>query len=269
VALVGESGAGKSVLAYALLGVLDPSARITGGAAFLGGERLPGALDLALAMQNPARALNPVLTIGRQIADVLRAHGEPRRRVMTEALLRAVGLPAEAARAYPFTLSGGTAQRTMLALALAVDPSLLIVDEPTTGLDDEAERQLLDLLVMLGQQRGMATLLITHDLALAGARAARIAVLHAGQLVEQGEAATLLTRPSHPYTQALLRASPRPGVALAELTPIPGRAPDLSRADVPACRFLERCPRATARCRDTRPPLHMEGAHRIVCHVPA
>jgi peptide/nickel transport system ATP-binding protein len=269
VALVGESGAGKSVLANALLGVLAPSARVTGGGASLSGAALPGALGLALAMQDPARALNPVRPIGRQIADVLRAHGEPRRRTMTEALLHAVGLSNRAAHAYPHALSGGMTQRAMLALALATNPTLLIADEPTTGLDDEAEAQVLDLLALLGQQRGMATLLVTHDLTLAGARAARIAVLHAGQLVEQGEAARLLARPAHPYTQALLRASPRPGATLVDLAPIPGRAPDLARPDLPACRFVDRCPRAIARCRDARPPLHVDGTHRVACHAPA
>jgi peptide/nickel transport system ATP-binding protein len=283
-ALVGESGAGKSLLALTLLRLAEPAARITGGQVRLDGVDLLGvnaarmrALrggTLALVFQHPARALNPIRPVGRQIADVLRAHGRVSAGAAehhAETLLAQVGIaePAARARAYPFELSGGTCQRVMIALALAASPRLLIADEPTTGLDETAQTLVLDLLAALARQRGMATLLITHDLAMAAQRCQRIAVLHAGQLVELAEAATLLAQPRHPYTRALLRATPHPGGRLNALVPIPGGAPDLSSGDLPACRFFDRCAYRTGLCRSVAPPVRAFGAaQRVACHHP-
>lgn len=283
--LVGESGSGKSVTALAVMGLLDPAANVSGGQVLLDGtdllladERRMRALrgsTLALVFQNPARALNPLRPVGRQIEDVLRAHGRitaREARASALVMLDDVGIPspAERARAYPFELSGGTCQRVMIALVLAARPRLLIADEPTTGLDVITQALILDLLAELARERGMATLLITHDLALAAERCQRIAVMHAGQMAETAPAGRLVTQPRHPYTQALLRATPRPGLRLADLAAIPGGAPELWRHDLPACRFFNRCDRRTAICRASRPPLvAVATGHDVACHHPA
>ena len=225
-ALVGESGSGKSVTAYAVLGILDPAARVSGGKAMFGGLDLlsakPGQLagvrgrEIAMIFQNPRTALNPIRPVGRQIADVLIRHGNvPRREAPAQAIemLRAVGItdPARRAKAYPFEMSGGMCQRVMIAIALAAKPSLLIADEPTTGLDVTTQAVIMDLISDLASELGMATIFITHDLALAGQRAARIVVMHAGHVVESAPTRELFARPRHPYTAELIAATPELG----------------------------------------------------------
>ena len=282
-ALVGESGSGKSVTAYAVLGILDPAARITAGTAMFGGLDLlaakPNQLadvrgrEIAMIFQNPRTALNPIRPVGRQIADVLIRHGNvPSREAPAQAveMLRAVGItdPARRAKAYPFEMSGGMCQRVMIAIALAAKPSLLIADEPTTGLDVTTQAIIMDLISDLASELGMATIFITHDLALAGQRAARIVVMHAGHVVESAPTRELFARPRHPYTAELIAATPDSAASLDELASIPGSLPDLRRADLPPCRYSERCPRKLDACGQPLPRTETSVAHHVACWNP-
>lgn len=264
-ALVGESGSGKSVTAYAIMGILDAAARITSGRIMFGGLDLLHAGDkamaeirgreLAIVFQNPRTALNPIRPVGKQIADILVRHGNvtaaqaPRHAVEMLAKVR-IPDPKRRAAAYPFELSGGMCQRVMIAMALACEPALLIADEPTTGLDITTQAVIMDLLAELAASHNMATLLITHDLGLAAEYCDRIAVMHAGHLVETAPTADLFTMPRHPYTAKLIAATPGAVVRLDMLASIPGSLPDLRRADLPPCRYSERCERAMPDCRD-------------------
>ena len=283
--LVGESGSGKSVAALAVMGLQDRSATITGGRILFEGEDLLRANEarlgvlrgrrLAMAFQHPRRALNPTRPVGRQITDVLTAHASlSAKAAKAQALeaLRRVGVADPETRfdAYPFELSGGLCQRVTIALALAASPKLLIADEPTTGLDVTTQAIVLDLIAALAREQGLAMLLITHDLALASERCDRIAVLQAGQVVEIAPAAKLVQDPRHPYTQALIASTPRPGRAVADLSEAPGTTIDLSRPDLPACRFAPRCAKALSRCTSERPQLSEVGPrHRVACWVAA
>jgi oligopeptide/dipeptide ABC transporter ATP-binding protein len=283
IALVGESGSGKSVTAYAVMGILDPAGRVTGGKAMLGGLDLLAATpsqladvrgrEIAMIFQNPRTALNPIRPVGRQIADVLVRHGNvPGREAPARAIemLRAVGItdPARRAKAYPFEMSGGMCQRVMIAIALAAKPSLLIADEPTTGLDVTTQAVIMDLISDLATELGMATIFITHDLALAGQRAARIVVMHAGHVVESAPTRELFARPRHPYTAELIAATPDSAASLDELASIPGSLPDLRRADLPPCRYSERCPRKISDCDQPLPRPEAEAAHNVACWNP-
>ncbi len=283
IALVGESGSGKSVTAYAVMGILDPAGRVTAGQAMLGGLDLlhakPSQLaevrgrDIAMIFQNPRTALNPIRPVGRQIADVLVRHGNvPRREAPEQAveMLRAVGItdPARRAKAYPFEMSGGMCQRVMIAIALAAKPSLLIADEPTTGLDVTTQAVIMDLVNDLAGKMGMATIFITHDLALAGQRSARIVVMHAGHVVENAPTKELFTYPRHPYTAELIAATPDSAASLDELASIPGSLPDLRRADLPPCRYSERCPRKIDACAQPLPQATPGATHVVACWNP-
>jgi peptide/nickel transport system ATP-binding protein len=264
-ALVGESGSGKSVTAYAVMGILDPAARITSGRIVFGGLDLLGIAEkemagirgreLAIVFQSPRTALNPIRPVGRQIADVLIRHANvtaaqaPARAVEMLARVR-IPDPTRRAAAYPFELSGGMCQRVMIAMALACEPALLIADEPTTGLDITTQAVIMDLIADLAASQNMATLLITHDLALAAEYCDRIAVMHAGHLVETAPTAALFAAPRHPYTAKLIAATPGSVARLDMLASIPGSLPDLRRADLPACRYSERCERAGRDCRE-------------------
>ncbi|MGO9699822.1 MAG: ABC transporter ATP-binding protein [Xanthobacteraceae bacterium] len=283
IALVGESGSGKSVTAYAVMGILDRAGRVTGGKAMLGSLDLisakPSQLaeirgrEIAMIFQNPRTALNPIRPVGRQIADVLIRHGNvPGREAPAQAIemLRAVGItdPARRAKAYPFEMSGGMCQRVMIAIALAAKPSLLIADEPTTGLDVTTQAVIMDLISDLATELGMATIFITHDLALAGQRAARIVVMHAGHVVESAPTRELFARPRHPYTAELIAATPDSAASLDELASIPGSLPDLRRTDLPPCRYSERCPRKISACDQPLPRPEAEAAHNVACWNP-
>jgi peptide/nickel transport system ATP-binding protein len=222
-------------------------------------------------------ALNPIRPVGLQIEDVLRRHAVARGADLSTSLkqravqaLRDVAIadPERRVTAYPFELSGGMCQRVMIALALACRPSLLIADEPTTGLDVTTQAAVMDLITGLARERQMATLLITHDLALAADHCDRIVVMHAGQTVEAAPAATLFSAPRHPYTARLLGATPRADSAVHTLASVPGQLPDLRRADLPACRFAERCERASARCRQEAPQMDPSAAHAVACWHP-
>ncbi len=273
-ALLGESGCGKSLTALALMRLLPGPARLQAGHVLLANPETGRTEDLlrvsedrmrqirgrrmAMIFQEPATSLNPVMRIGAQIAEVLTWHrGLPAAAIQTEvrALLAQVGLPdpERAAMAYPFELSGGMKQRAMIAMALAGDPEMLLADEPTTALDVTLQAQILDLIQSLQQQRQMGVLLITHDLAVVAARADRVAVMYAGQIVETGPVASVLAQPSHPYTRALLSALPeraQPGQPLAQLA---GRVPPLGGWPL-ACRFAPRCAMAETHCEHEAPP---------------
>jgi peptide/nickel transport system ATP-binding protein len=262
-ALVGESGSGKSVTAYAIMGILDAAARITSGRILFGGLELLQAgaramneirgRELAIIFQNPRTALNPIRPVGRQIADILLQHGNvtaaqaPKRAVEMLAKVR-IPDPKRRAAAYPFELSGGMCQRIMIAMALACEPALLIADEPTTGLDITTQAVIMDLVAELSASQNMATLMITHDLGLAAEYCSRIAVMHAGHLVEVAPTQLLFAMPRHPYTAKLIAATPGSASRLDRLTSIPGALPDLRRTDLPACRYSERCERALPDC---------------------
>lgn len=283
VGLVGESGSGKSVLSYALLGISDRAARITAGSAVFGGIDLLRATraeladlrgrEIAMIFQNPRTALNPIRTVGRQIEDVLRRHAAVRRVDLAARAVQAlrevaISDPERRHAAYPFELSGGMCQRVMIAIALACRPQLLIADEPTTGLDVTTQAEVMNLVVALARDRRMATLLITHDLGLAAEYCDRIVVMHAGHVVESAATDRLFKQPRHPYTAKLIASTPARDSSLHRLAPIAGNLPDLRRADLPACRFAERCERASDPCRTTAPPFDPRHAHAVGCWHP-
>ena len=286
--LVGESGSGKSVTALALAGLLDARAQMRArrlrfqGRDLLDGQGAPnaaawqalGARRIGFVFQSPRRALHPLRTVGDQLQQVLRVHrGLTAGAARLEALawIERVGLsePGRRFKAHAHELSGGQCQRVMIALALAGEPELLIADEPTTGLDVSTQARVLDLVAGLAREQHLATLLITHDLALAAQRCARIAVMHAGQLVGTLPCAGLRDGAAHPYTRQLLRATPQSAATLDALRSVDGTVPDLTRTDLPACRFAERCDKADARCRSQAPPKTRFGTqHALSCWHP-
>ena len=281
--LVGESGSGKSVLCHALLGLSEPAARITGGAIHFDGMDLRAASErelqdlrgreIGMVFQNPRAALNPIRPIGRQLEDVLGRHHAIRSqdlRARAIECLREVAIadPDRRWGAYPFELSGGMCQRVMIALAMSSRPRLLIADEPTTGLDVTTQAAVLALIRDRARADGVATLLITHDLALAADFCDRIVVMHAGHVVETAPTARLFAAPRHPYTRALIGSTPAGRTSLDELEPIAGGLPDLRRADLPACRFVERCPRAEPECRDALRHLRAGATEDFACSNP-
>lgn len=281
--LVGESGSGKSVLSFAAMGIQDPAARITQGTMRFSGQDLlanRGAAmkalrgrEMAMIFQNPRVALNPIRSVGRQIEDVLARHTdllpEARRNRAIECLSEVrIPDPERRYHAYPFELSGGMCQRVMIAIALACKPRLLIADEPTTGLDVTTQAAIMRLIRELAQERQMATLLITHDLGLAREYCDRIAVMHAGHVVEEGTTESLFAAPCHPYTEKLIGATPVGAASLEALTAIAGNLPDLRRDDLPACRFAERCERRQASCAAPLAWHTLSATHRVACHHP-
>ncbi len=234
--VVGESGSGKSVTALATLGLLDPTARVHGGSIRFRGEELLGAPErvlrrirgasISMIFQNPRAALNPILPIGQQIADALRAHRElspSAAKAQALQLLNDVHLrePERLMDAYPHELSGGMCQRVMIAIAIACEPTLLIADEPTTGLDVTTQKVVMDLLAGLVRTRGMAMILITHDLGLAAMYCQRLTVMERGKVVEAGAASDLLDTPRHPYARRLVAATPTPTSRVEDLLPEP------------------------------------------------
>ncbi|MCC5808980.1 MAG: ABC transporter ATP-binding protein [Ectothiorhodospiraceae bacterium] len=284
-AVVGESGSGKSVGAFSIMGILDPAARIRSGSIRFDGMDLltssAGDLntvrgrEMAMIFQSPATALNPIRKVGQQIEDVLRRHGpvtrrEARRRAVEALAQVRIPDPERRYHAYPFELSGGLCQRVMIAIALCCQPRLLIADEPTTGLDVTTQAAIMDLVRDLGRERNMATMLITHDLALAAQYADRIMVMHAGQVVETAPTDALFSQAAHPYTAGLMKATPTEASSLDELKAIPGSLPDL-KGSLPPCRFAGRCERRESRCDDPGLALAAVGTddlHRVACRRP-
>lgn len=283
VGLVGESGSGKTVTALSIMGVLPPGARVTGGRALFKGtdllatdertlRRYRGG-EIAMTFQLARAGLNPIRPVGRQIEDVIGHHtdlGRTAAREQAIALLSQVQVPdpSRVFNAYPFELSGGMCQRVMIAMAVSCSPSLLIADEPATGLDVCTQAAVLDLIGDLARARKMATLLISHDLGLLAERADRIVVMHAGHVVESAPVAALFASPRHPYTARLIASCPRPSVGLADLATIPGTIPDF-RTPLPPCRFRFRCERAAPEC--DQPPLprvEFGPGHYAACRRP-
>jgi peptide/nickel transport system ATP-binding protein len=279
--VVGESGSGKSVTALTVMGLTRaPSTEIEGRVLFDGVDLL--ALEssalreirgkrIAMIFQDPMSSLHPLFKVGWQIEEAIRAHEHVSRRVArSRALdaLREVGIPSAAERldSYPHELSGGMRQRVMIAIALVLDPDVLIADEPTTALDVTVQAQILNLIHELQQERGTAAVLITHDLGVVAETADEVAVMYAGRIAEHGSIETMLTAPEHPYTWGLLQSAPRLGAPRSErLQPIRGLPPSLIH--VPSgCPFHPRCPYAFEICR-TRVPklLPSETGHEVAC----
>ncbi|MDE2335655.1 MAG: dipeptide/oligopeptide/nickel ABC transporter permease/ATP-binding protein [Rhodospirillales bacterium] len=274
-ALVGESGSGKSLTGLATMGLLPPVARVAGGAAWIDGRdvlrldeaalrRLRGA-TVAMIFQDPLSSLNPVQRIATQIGEAIEAHGASGARAAWRRaveLLRHVGIPDPERRAhnFPHEMSGGMRQRAMIAMAIANQPRLLIADEPTTALDVTIQAQVLDLLATLRRESGMALVFITHSLPVVAEIADRVAVMYAGEIVEQGRVAEVFARPLHPYTAALLASVPREDASLPE--PIPGTVPP-PYALPPGCAFAPRCRLARADCASGTLPLTEVMAERL------
>ncbi|HEU5304846.1 MAG TPA: ABC transporter ATP-binding protein [Gemmatimonadales bacterium] len=279
-ALVGESGCGKSLTSLALLQLVPPPGRIEPGSSIRLGETEVLALRgealrqirgrrVGMIFQDPMTSLNPVFTVEAQIVEGILAHfkvpaSEARERALR--LLQEVGLPdpAERLKAYPHQLSGGMRQRVMIAIALAAEPEILVADEPTTALDVTVQAQILEVLDQLRSRRGMAVLLITHDLGIVAGRADRVAVMYAGQIVEEAPTARLFAHPSHPYTQGLFASVPRITGPLKRLNPIRGSVPAPS-AWPSGCRFRPRCPQAFDRSELEPPLLPVGPEHRMRC----
>ena len=277
VGLVGESGSGKSLIALASLGLVPPPVTVCAGHVAIDGVELATASVaelrhvrggvVGLVLQEPGAALNPVLSIGFQLVEAIRVHrslGRRAARAEAERLLAAVRLEDARSllRAYPHQLSGGQAQRVLLALALAGEPRLLVADEPTTALDVTTQAEVLALLREHCETRRLALLLISHDLAVVANLVERVVVLLAGEVVETGPVATLLTRPLHPFTRLLVAA--RPGAALPE----DGFSRQVWDDPVGGCRFAPHCPLATTTCRVARPALAKAAVgHWVRCPV--
>jgi oligopeptide/dipeptide ABC transporter ATP-binding protein len=269
-ALVGESGSGKTTLARAVVG-LTPVARgeirfdgspVTGPAGFARLRR-----QASMMFQDATASLSPRLTVGRLVAEPFRIHRQPLPDpdATVRDLLAAVGLPPAIAARYPHELSGGQARRVGVARALAVQPRLLIADEPTAGLDVSVQAEVLNLLSDLRSDRGLAYLIITHNLALVRHVADRVAVMYLGRIVEEGPTAAVFAAPRHPYTQSLIAAEPRPDPRRRRTDlALKGEVPSLLRRP-PGCAFHTRCPRAESLCRTTPPP-DLHPGHSAACH---
>lgn len=298
--LAGESGSGKSTFAYAITRLLHPPAVITGGEVLYyprtknQGQNSPGDSmepvdilqlttaqlrtfrwsELAIVFQSAMNALNPVLTIGAQITDVLRTHrpsmGADSRRQRAIELLRLVGIAPDRIRSYPHELSGGMRQRAIIAIALALSPELIIMDEPTTALDVVVQREILELVRALCREFGMALIFITHDLSLLLEIADEIAIMYAGRVVETATNRELLQQPRHPYSYGLLNSFPTLHGPRRKMTGIPGFPPDL-RAVPPGCAFHPRCPMAFEACSTNIPMLRASTpetpAQLVACHL--
>ncbi|WP_427885575.1 ABC transporter ATP-binding protein [Kribbella sp. GL6] len=277
VALLGESGSGKSVTARAVMGLSGDAATVVADEISVAGTDLltvdPQELRgrrMSLVLQDALSALNPVLTIGDQVGELFRVHqgaSKQAARQRAAELLGLVGIPAPDRRLadYPHQFSGGMRQRILIAMAIALEPDLLIADEPTTALDVTVQAQILDLLADLRSQLDMGVLLITHDLAVVSEVADHLAVMYAGRVVETGDADTVLAHPAHPYTEALLRSVPRLEQYGGDLFTIPGSPPNPAR--VPSgCAFHPRCHRAVGQCSTVRPELESVGGRSVACH---
>jgi peptide/nickel transport system ATP-binding protein len=282
VGLVGESGSGKSMTAMAVLRLLPSGASITGGTIRLGGRdvltmsesemsRVRGR-EVAMIFQTSLLVLNPLMRVGDQIARVFRTHdGMDQRsaRVRATQMLDRVGIrhPERVSRNYPHELSGGMIQRALIALMTATRPRLLIADEPTTGLDVTTEVQIFDLLKEIRTETRTAILLITHDLGTIAENADRVAIMHAGHVVETGPTRAIFKTPKHPYTRALLSSIPRFDGRMPEAT-LRGQAPDVFSLKGDGCRFAGRCPDVIEICPLKRPPLvHVDAGHSVFCHL--
>ncbi len=282
-ALLGESGCGKSMTATALVGLLEPVADVVGGSARLADVDLFGVdkkkrlglagTELAIVFQDALTALNPLYTVGTQLAEPFRIHqglsAKDAKRKAVELMAR-VGIPQPETRltSYPHQFSGGMRQRLLIAMAVALNPSVLIADEPTTALDVTVQAQIMALLRDLRSEFHMAVVLITHDLALVAEEADRVAVMYAGNIVETGPVSEVFANPKHPYTKGLLNSVPVNAVRGEDLKSIGGAPPDLH--SIPAgCVYQARCPLAREICATTRPTLaSVDDGRKAACHFP-
>jgi len=281
-AVVGESGSGKSVTMLAMMGLVGFPGQVSARRMHFAGHELSTmsarerrrivGKDVAMIFQDPTTSLNPCFSIGFQLAETLRLHlgldsGAARRRSVE--LLEQVGIPAAASRLkdYPHQMSGGMNQRVMIAMAIACNPRLLIADEPTTALDVTIQAQILELLRGLQRERGMALVLITHNMGVVAEMAQRVAVMYAGQIVEQRSAASLFESPEHPYTAALLAAMPERSEGLRRLATIPGVVPGPYDRPV-GCLFAPRCEFAAPNACGQRPALRPWADGAVRCHFP-
>jgi oligopeptide/dipeptide ABC transporter ATP-binding protein len=281
--LVGESGCGKSLAALSVLGLVPPPGRVAGGSVRFRGEELLGAgrarlrrlrgEEISMVFQEPMTSLNPVFTVGRQVAELIRAHRPVSGRGAWDQaveMLTRVGIPepARRARAFPHQLSGGLRQRVMIAMALALEPPLVMADEPTTALDVTIQAQILGLMRRLQEASGAAFLLISHNLAVVAQMAGRVAVMYTGRLVEEAPVSELFAEPLHPYTRGLLAClparAPEPGRRLPTIpgvVPPPGELP-------PGCAFSDRCPERFGPCQEAEPAMvEVAPGHRVRCYL--
>jgi len=283
VGLVGESGCGKSVTAFSLIRLIRPPGRIEPGSRIVFDGRDLATLSesemrkvrgelIGFVFQEPMTALNPVFTVGDQIAEVVRVHhGGSKQEAWVRAvkMLETVGIPSPEQRAheYPHQLSGGMRQRVVIAMALVLNPALVIADEPTTALDVTIQAQILELLKDLQQKFGTSILLITHDLGVVAETASRVIVMYGGEVVEEATVEELFKKAHHPYTEGLLNAMPQVGEAKERLNTIPGTVPPPT-AWPKGCRFRDRCPYSWDRCEAEHPPLYSIGeGHVSRCHL--
>jgi peptide/nickel transport system ATP-binding protein len=287
--LAGESGCGKTTIANAVMQMLRPPAHIAGGSIFFNGKDLVGQgaeelrryrwRNVSMVLQSAMNALNPVMRVGDQFVDAMRAHEKIDKKTALAragALFELVGIDRRRVRAYPHELSGGMRQRVIIAMALSLEPELIIMDEPTTALDVVVQREIMQQVDALKRDFGFAVLFITHDLSLLLEFADRIAIMYAGEVVESAPAEQLGSDPQHPYTQGLLRSFPPLSGPRSRLTGIPGSPPDLR--DLPSgCRFHPRCRQCTAdeprlylRQTSERPILQeVAPGHEVACHLAA
>jgi peptide/nickel transport system ATP-binding protein len=281
--IVGESGSGKSVTALTVMGLTKaPNATIEGRVLLDGDDLLTSSSDtlqrirgkrIAMIFQDPLSSLHPFYRVGWQIVEQIRAHEHVSRRVAEQIALDSlrevrIPSPAERLQSFPHELSGGMRQRVMIAMALVLDPEVLIADEPTTALDVTVQAQILELIRALQEERGTAVVLITHDLGVVAQMADEVSVMYAGHVVERGPLDEVLDTPEHPYTWGLLRSLPRPDTPRASrLEPIRGLPPSLIR--VPSgCPFHPRCPYAFGPCADVVPALlEASPRHAVACHL--
>ncbi|TBU78687.1 dipeptide ABC transporter ATP-binding protein DppD [Pseudomonas daroniae] len=281
-AIVGESGSGKSVTMMALMGLIDAPGIVRADRLIFDGTdmlKLKGrqrrhivGKDLSMIFQDPMTALNPSFTVGFQIEEVLRQHlglkGKAARQRALQ-LLERVEIPGAASRleAYPHQLSGGMSQRVAIAMAIAAEPKLLIADEPTTALDVTIQAQIMELLLDLQREQNMGLVLITHDLAVVAETANRVCVMYAGQAVELGQVPALFDAPTHPYTEALIKAIPEHSLGATRLSTLPGIVP--GRYDRPiGCLLSPRCPYVQPSCRERRPALEPHERGAVRCYFP-
>lgn len=282
--IVGESGSGKSATSYSILKLFEGNGKIEGGEIIFKGKNLVNYTEkrmqsvrgqkISMVFQDSLTSLDPLKTIGQQITEMFIIHrpemNQEERRKRCLELLRDVGIPnpQERYNSYPFQLSGGMRQRVVIAIALSIDPELLIADEPTTALDVTIQAQILKLMTNLVRRKGTSMILITHDLAVVSETADRIAVMYCGRIVEQGSRDQIIYSPKHPYTHGLLKCIPRLRSERKRLPFIAGVVP--SMLDLPkGCYFHERCPKAQKKCREMQPPVvECESGHYCTCHFP-
>jgi oligopeptide transport system ATP-binding protein len=281
-AVLGESGSGKSVTAQAVMGILDsPPGFVTGGEVRFRGQdllalpederRVYRGRNISMIFQDALSSLNPVFSVGWQIGEMFRVHeGLSKKEAQERAigLMEQVRIPAARERVgdYPHQFSGGMRQRIMIAMAISLDPDVLIADEPTTALDVTVQAQIMELLADLQRERKMGLILITHDLGVVADVADKISVMYAGRIMEKAPVGEIYARPAHPYTKGLLESIPRLDLKGRELAAIRGLPPSLTRIP-PGCEFNPRCPYAQQICRDERPPLYdVAPGRQSACH---